>query len=277
MASQDNTSPTPEPSETQLLAPQPDSPFFNKFPGELRNRIYRLVLLDNGDIPIHAEELGDNHQETGEALNQVTSQIRSHPSTHRLKLGHPLLQVCKQTGHEASEIYYLENTFEVTSSVFAEPQALEKLDHALRPWAAKMTALGVCHERSLTKSSNDQGSGDRYMHVEFIASRYNGFLFIQEDTPTTPDGPVAVFSSHPSYWGYCVSPQKCAICLCKVQRCASEQGSEDVVRFVTKTYAQMVRKIGYHETFYIPNCWTCARHDVFSSRPPKNGRISRSN
>lgn len=270
MASQDNTSPTPEPSETQPFAPQPDSPFFNKLPGELRNRIYRLVLLDDGDIPIHVEELSDNHQETGEAVDQVTPQIGSHSSTLRLKLGHPLLQVCRQSRHEASDIYYLENTFEVTTSMFEEPRALEKLDHALRSWAAKMARLRVCHERNLTKSRIFRKIGDTYMHIDFIASRHNGFLSIQERTSTTPDDEEDRKSLLPSYCStFCPSYDTSVhvICLCKIQVRASAQGGEDVVRFVTKTYAQMVREIGFHDAFYIPNCWACARSDIFSIGP----------
>lgn len=273
MTFQNNTSSPPEPSETQLFAPQPDSPFFSKLPGELRNRIYRLVLIWERHIPIRVRELPEDHQETEEPFDGVTSHTSPRLSTHSLDIDDPLLQVCKQIRHEASEIYYLENTFEVTTSVFEHTRALEELGRALLPWAAKMTRLSVCHELDFFVPLDQMNSGNVYMRLEFTASRHNGALSILQRTPTplpdNEDNKAGFTCLLPSYWSHHEYPDdpRYLMCICKIQRCATAQGDEDVVRFIAKTYASCMREVGLRNPSYTPHCWSCARYDVLQGWP----------
>lgn len=256
MASQDNTSPTPEPSETQLFAPQPDSPFFIKFPGELRNRIYRLALLDDDDIAIHVA-LNNDHQETQEAVTGVTSPVSSRTSIYYLNLGHPLLQVCKQIRHEASDIYYMENTFEVTTCVFETPRALEKLGLALRPWAAKIATLSVTHHMHAAF-----GTFQRRLHMLFKISRRHDRLVIWGEESLYWPGP-AWYVQEPA-----TIPEPVAVadvCTCKLDHLASENATGDVVQFLQRYAATIPKALAEatKQNTFISRCWACTHLKQF--------------
>jgi len=135
----------PQPSSTFSLtfAPQPECMLFQKLPGELRNEIIRLAVVE--DAEIKPKVIRNNDKST------------SH-WTAKLELEHPLMQTCKQLRQESAEIFFLENTFHLTEGNFfmltyggphkakANEKALRVLAHAFGPWASKLSKINVSHE-----------------------------------------------------------------------------------------------------------------------------------
>lgn len=97
-------------------APQQTSSLFN-LPGEIRNRIYRLVLVHQPDCNI-----------------LPLSGKRSSA---------PLLHTCQQIRSEARSIYYGENNFHVLTSPYAADRFLRWLHAIGREQAALISALHV--------------------------------------------------------------------------------------------------------------------------------------
>jgi hypothetical protein len=136
----------PQPSSTFSLtfAPQPEYMLFKKLPGELRNEIIRLAVVEDTEIK--------------PKVIRTYDETASH-WTAKLELEHPLMQTCKQLRHESTEIYHLENTFHLTEGDFftlghglahGEPRkrnekALRVLAHAFGPWASKLSKINVSH------------------------------------------------------------------------------------------------------------------------------------
>ena len=133
--------PVPQPSEP--FAQQLNSPFLTIFPGELRNEIIRLAVVEPTKVT----------PEITHSLNVLTG-----ISTAKLEIEHPLMQTCKQLRQESAEIYFLENTFLLTDGFFTQPplatyekhtaneRAIEALAHAFGPWASKVRRLHLSHE-----------------------------------------------------------------------------------------------------------------------------------
>jgi hypothetical protein len=88
------------------------SPGFLKLPGELRNTIYRLVLI------------------TGQPVNLNQFLYNNNNST-TFKSEYGLLQVCSEIRAEASSIFWEENifTFNTFNVLFLGPDLLDNLSH----------------------------------------------------------------------------------------------------------------------------------------------------
>jgi hypothetical protein len=131
-----------QPSDTFSLtfAPQPNCMLLNKLPGELRNEIIRLAVVEDEEIKPKVSRSYDDTTSYG---------------TAKLELDHALMRTCKQLRQESAEIYFLENTFRLTDDFFtldiceqqhkANERAIQALDHAFGPWASKIRRLGFSH------------------------------------------------------------------------------------------------------------------------------------
>ncbi|KAF2161601.1 hypothetical protein M409DRAFT_27996 [Zasmidium cellare ATCC 36951] len=78
-----------------------------KLPGELRNRIYRYVLIQQEDA-------------TGDSMVNVEANGYDRPG---------LLSTCKEIRREALKIYYYENTFHVQIKNFNSAPLVEWKNH----------------------------------------------------------------------------------------------------------------------------------------------------
>jgi hypothetical protein len=87
------------------------SPGFLKLPGELRNTIYRLVLI------------------TGQPVNLNQFLYNNNSATFKSEYG--LLQVCSEIRAEASSIFWAENTFTFNTfnALFLGHDLLDNLSH----------------------------------------------------------------------------------------------------------------------------------------------------
>jgi hypothetical protein len=140
MASASISNPQPTNTFSLTFAPQPDCMLFQKLPGELRNEIIRLAVVE--DTEVKPKVIRPNDEAT------------SH-WTAKLELEHPLMQTCKQLRQESTEIYFLENTFHLTKENFftlahGDPRkrnekALQVLAHAFGPWASKLKKIKISH------------------------------------------------------------------------------------------------------------------------------------
>jgi hypothetical protein len=121
------------------FAPQPSCMLLQKLPGELRNKIIRLAVVENTDIK--------------PSISRSYNEIIGKP-TRKLQIEHNLMQTCKQLRQETAEIYFLENTFNLTGDFFelarderyrANERAVQGLARAFGPWASKVHRLNVLH------------------------------------------------------------------------------------------------------------------------------------
>ncbi|KAM0723001.1 hypothetical protein Q7P37_001199 [Cladosporium fusiforme] len=304
MSAQDVISLPSEAIPVQPFIPQPNSTLLHKLPGELRNRIYRLVLVSDDEVTIQAKALtGEDRKDeetavvappqTGssvriedlrhnnvrvipisiqlgsikdlakeEATNIISSpEVCSAPSALRLQNVHPLLQACKQIRHEAPEIYYLENVFQITTSVFQHPHALEMLSHIFGPWATKMTELHIKHEKNLADIPNPV----RTMTMDFSVYRAQGRLHFRGHESTIEQSFIRIAYTQGNQQAedveYDVGLK--LVCTCKFHELAHANAGEDVVQFVAR-YAEMVSAMKkVNPRTYIPHCWSCACGVIF--------------
>ena len=96
--------------------PRTTSSFVERLPPELRNRIYRLVLVAN------------------EPVNVVESEINCYTA---------LLKTCRQIRSEASQIFFAENKFRAAFTVNAKGTAVDWLSSIGRERASQITALSI--------------------------------------------------------------------------------------------------------------------------------------
>ena len=92
------------------------SSFVTRLPPELRNRIYRLILVAN------------------EPINIVESEIKYYTA---------LLKTCRQLRSEASQIFFAENRFCAAFAVDAKVTAVDWLSSIGRKQAGQITALSI--------------------------------------------------------------------------------------------------------------------------------------
>lgn len=225
--------------------PQSDSLLFSKLPGELRNRIWRLAVLDDTAIPLHVAHYKNRD---GEYCSCVQIQ-------------HALMQVCKQAHHEVTDIYYLENTFRITQDFFYG-RAMEVLVLAMKPWAAEMTRLEVTHD--LMRDSLRPARRTMSVAMDLTVLSDEGRITVVPPLVDVEQGRgmqedladlVTLFSLGPSTSP--APPQK--LCCCKIFALADKCAGRTLLEWVQQ-YVKLVRdskpKVG--ECGFIPHCWGCA-------------------
>lgn len=215
-------------AEPQLKqSSQLDSTLLSRLPRELRDKIWREAVLEDIEIPTNVA-----HYETKDGEHR-----------HRLQLEHALMLACKQTRHEVTEIYYLENTFRITNDLF-EARAIRALNRALHPWADKMTKLEISHEYAINEHATAE--------IDFTVSTSQGRIVIEPLTFSVNRGNVRPILSSSSP----------GMCFCSAFRLASAHGDGNVFSWVQEYVDFVATKEPVAKErvtcIYAPYCWTCA-------------------
>ncbi|KAM3418839.1 hypothetical protein BST61_g4803 [Cercospora zeina] len=130
-----------------LISQPPDSrpkTTFLDLPGELRNTVYRLALRRRGLITIvyHTFSPRPSKRTKSNPPDSKHAELETHQ--HDLRKGGPaLLRVSKEIRREASEIYYLENTFLFTNPTL-QLQTIEAFHAQLGRLLKKFNHVQVC-------------------------------------------------------------------------------------------------------------------------------------
>lgn len=202
---------------------QPNSPLFRRFPAELRNRIYHFVLVSDDDVEITTVHRPNEAGEYRKHLTVVPS----------------LLQTCKQIRHEASDFFFVDNTFALTQEAM-KFNAIKALDRILTPWTRKIERFSVCF--CFTFPFN--GSRPNYTGGHFVVESKAGMIRI---------GAVYI---EPSEIGRAQKP-----CLCNALLLASKHPRVDVWNWVRFYVAKHAKDFALLPP-YVPNCWTCGGRNV---------------
>lgn len=224
----------PQPSaETPSLtfAPQPNCMLFQKLPGELRNEIIRLAVVEESEIK----------PKVSRSFNALTGK-----STANLEIEHPLMQTCKQLRQESAEIYFLENTFHLTNGDFftlgsckqgkANERAMQALVNAFGPFASKIRRLNVSHATSYDTAVHDsvEERCDRAeVHVSICRAAEGVYL---EKA--------------------CAHDADTHLCCCSIIRYGVVNGAatESIFEFAQGIVAMMDQVTGKNPQ---PHCWSC--------------------
>lgn len=214
-------------------SPQLDSPLLSKLPRELRDQIWRKIVLEDLEIPIHV-----GHYETVEGEHCM-----------RLQLDHPLMDVCKQVRAEVLDVYYVENTFRITDDIFST-RAVRELHRLLYPWAASMTRLEVHHDIVISQG-NTAG-----INFGLVVSREEG-----------REGHIVVephsFNAHMSTLrvdengriDYTSTFKQ--MCYCRINSIANKREVVTVLDWL-QAYVDLIVQSQFNGKYYMPYCWTCA-------------------
>lgn len=208
----------------------------SKLPGELRNQIIRLAVVEDSDIK--------------PSVSRPSYDLNDQ-STAKLKIEHPLMQTCKQLRLESAEIYFLENTFHLTHGDFftlrscdqqhrANERAILALAHAFRPWASKVRRLRVSHAicYDLAMFGNAQQRWRRAeVHVD-VCRRAQGQPGVYLETVRAHD----------------VDTLSHAMCRCGVIQHAADKPAADVFEYAQGLVGMMDLVPGQR---YLPHCWGC--------------------
>lgn len=211
-------------------SPQLESPLLSKLPRELRDQIWREIVVEDLEIPIHVA-----HYETKEGEHR-----------RRLQIEHNLQLVCKQTRDEVSDIYYHENTFRITDDLFSE-RAVRELHRFLRPWAAKMTQLEISHE--FVRSEGNTAD------INFAVELSEGKIAIKPHTFTAHLSTLRGDQTGRMAWQSTFKE----MCYCKILKIAwDHDGDGGTVLDWLKRYVDMIVLNQAESKYYVPYCWTCA-------------------
>jgi hypothetical protein len=232
MASASISQPSPN---TPTFTPQPDCMLFDKLPGELRNEIIRLSVVEDTEIK----------PKVIRTCNETTSQW-----TAKLELDHALMRTCKQLRQESSEIYLLENTFHLTEDFFAQPplthveqqQANERAIHALArafgPSASKLLKIKVSHAvyydtRLFESVHRRQCQAEVYFSICRCAQGEPGvYLENARALDTSSQG----------------------LCCCSVTQYAADNSTAGIFEFVEGLVGMLDSATEQRSE---PHCWTC--------------------
>lgn len=221
---------------------QSDSLLFSKLPGELRNRIWRLSVLEDTAISVHVAHYKNKDGEPRSCI----------------QIEHTLLQVCKQARHEVTDIYYLENTFRITQDFF-HGRAMEVLACAMKPRAAKMTKLEVAHELKYTTTTRFASSRNMLVAINLTIQRSEGSTTLSQPLVDITDASEAnaemdaLVSSVPMF----APPPPPMLCCCKMFFLAAECTGETLVEWMQRYVKLVVDATGMMGCGYVPHCWGC--------------------
>lgn len=194
--------------------------------GELKNRIYRLAIVEEASINVEVLEMSRDEK----------------TSTKTLALQSALLLVCKQTRFEAGEIYWVENNFTLTEDAF-HPQPLAKLRGFFQPYMEKICNLSISHELV------------SFAHPHYPLIQVD-LDIVKLEGAVTLDGtkPLAKIAVPPS-----VTELEPAVCTCVIADLAFYNNATDVLEW-TEEYVELlsVRKEGPRGNVAEKWCWTCA-------------------
>lgn len=208
---------------------QLDLTLLSRLPRELRDQIWREAVVEDIEIPINVAEYNTKDGE----------------HRHRLQLEPALMLVCKQTRHEAADIYYLENTFSIADDLFEE-RAIRELNRALRPWADRMTKLEISHDFVREEGFTAE--------IEFSVSAPEGRILFEPMTFLTR---VSFERERTA----CVIANS-RMCYCKALQLALEHGSGNVLDW-TQKYVSLILQSQRTCDDGLPWCWSCAGVSVF--------------
>jgi hypothetical protein len=217
---------------------QLDSMLLSKLPRELRDKIYQDTVVKDKEIPIGVTRY---ETEGGE-------------QRRRLQIEHPLMRACRQTREEVSDIYYLENTFRITSDLF-ERRAVEELSSLLTPWAERMTKLGVSHE--LVRSKDD------FAEINFSISASQGRIVVQPESSRVQYGTVAIDIGLATVDSVTMTYDR--ICFCKAFKLALKHDGSNVVIWMQEYVDLTLKSASQDELsrlFDSVYCWACAGRNV---------------
>jgi hypothetical protein len=200
------------------FAPQPKCMLLQKLPGELRNKIIRLAVVENTDIK---------------------PSITGKP-TRKLQIEHNLMQTCKQLRRETAEIYFLENTFNLTGDFFelvhgenhkANERAVQALARAVGPWASKVRRLNVLLAVSY-------GSLSAEVHVSICRATERPGVCIEN------------VSAHD------VGSDSRRLCCCSVIQHGVDNSTAGIFEFA-EGLVGMMESVSVTGGSSLPHCWTC--------------------
>jgi hypothetical protein len=192
---------------------------FQKLPGELRNEIIRLAVVEVSEIK----------PTVSRSLDALTDKFMA-----KLEIEHPLLRTCKQLRQESGEIYFLENTFHLANGDFftlssckqgkANERAMQALVNAFGPFASKVRRLNVSHATSYDTAE---------VHVSIC--RAASGVYLEKACAHDAD-------THP-------------LCCCSIIRYGIvNSAAETIFEFAQGLVAMMDQVTGKNPQ---PHCWNC--------------------
>jgi hypothetical protein len=222
-------------AETPSLtfAPQPNCMLFQKLPGELRNEIIRLAVVEESEIK----------PKVSRSFNALTGK-----STAELEIEHPLMQTCKQLRQESAEIYLLENTFHLTESNCFKPahgekynvnqRAIQAMAHALGPWASKVSMLNVSHTACYGSLATCTGPPlcNRFAEVHVSICRAAEGVYLEKACAHDTD-------THP------------LCCCCIFQHAADHSAAAETIFEFAQGLVAMMDSMT--RGCWMPHCWNC--------------------
>jgi len=244
----------PSPQHSAAFDQQLTSPLFSILPGELRNEIIRLAVVEPSDI-------------TPEITHSID--VLTGKSTAKLDIEHPLMQTCKRLRQESAEIYFLENTFRLTDQFFSGPpvvtwpdnkssqqprhkaneRAIKVLAQAFGPWASKVRKLGLSRVISY-----DLATYGNYMRR---LRRAQVQLSIWRDAQT--DQGTVHLEDLEAHDVARVSSFK--LCCCSISQHAAEHSSgADIFEVARGLVCMLDLATGPHS---LPYCWTCGLEPMY--------------
>jgi hypothetical protein len=207
------------------FAPQPNCLLLKKLPGELRNKIIRLAVVENTDIK----------PSISRSYSALTGK-----STRKLQIEHNLMQTCKQLRRETAEIYFLENTFNLTGDFFelvrgekhkANEKAIQGLSRAFGPWASKVRRLNVLHAVSY---------GSLFAEVHVSICRAQG----------EPGVCIENVSAHD------VGSDSRRLCCCSIIQHGADNSAAGIFEFA-QGLVGMMDSVSVTGGSSLPHCWNC--------------------
>jgi len=213
---------------TQILfEPQPLSRLLS-LPGELRNRIYCDAVVEETKV-----EVTTKHHHDSEGVECFT-----------VEPTHPLLFASKQIRHEAWEIYWTENAFELQDEMVTS-EKVKALISMIGNSAHKMTTVALTHT---VEYQQTEGGPHSYYRVAVSVKRtVQNFVFDLE---------CRANSRHES------KPCPFAICKCKVDGIPSGPHISTVLDVAEAYSREVLSKRKAYDRNRTIHCWICAREAV---------------
>lgn len=216
---------------------QLESTLLSRLPRELRDQIYREVVLEDDEIPIHV----------------ISYKTKTGKPRRALRIEHKLLQVCKQTRQEVADIYYLENTFCVSDDLF-EKRAIRELGRFLTPWAERMNRLKVSHKFVHS------------LHVTaeislFVSGNFEDRIYIEPGTVSarTQRSNVVLITDEGTLKE--ITETFSNVCFCDIFSLVAQRGVDNVLKWA-QIYVHFILARQGKLTWHMPHCWNCANRVV---------------